>query len=247
MDIFKDTNFPWLAERTILLAPSGSFAYGTNTDSSDKDYKGICIPPIEFYLGLQSFNEFNTTGGKKYRNTKDDIDVTITHINKFVKDAIKGVPNNLELLFMQTNDYLKVTELGKMLINNRQLFLSKRVYKKYNGYAQSQIKKLSKPHSTHTIGTEARYDTKMFMHSIRLLTSAIEILETGNFHTYHPKRQLLLDCRNGKYSFSEAMELIQYYDQKLQVAYRTSSIPEEPDVSQINNLLISINKEALQL
>ena len=67
----------WLDERTILMAPTGSFAYGTNVESSDRDYKGICIPPIDCYLGLSSFKGYDNTGGNNFRNTKDDVDVTI--------------------------------------------------------------------------------------------------------------------------------------------------------------------------
>ncbi|GAA0339248.1 hypothetical protein GCM10008967_31950 [Bacillus carboniphilus] len=89
------SNIDWLEDRTIILAPTGSYAYGTNTETSDKDYKGVCIPPIDFYLGLNAFNEYNTTGGKNFKNTKDDIDINIIHINKFVKDAMHGVPNNI--------------------------------------------------------------------------------------------------------------------------------------------------------
>ena len=33
----------WLDERTILMAPTGSFAYGTNVESSDRDYKGKAV------------------------------------------------------------------------------------------------------------------------------------------------------------------------------------------------------------
>lgn len=52
----------WIRERMILLANTGSFAYGTNTEESDRDYKGICIPPIEYMLGLKHFNEYNSAG-----------------------------------------------------------------------------------------------------------------------------------------------------------------------------------------
>jgi len=41
----KQSKWEWLENRTIILSPVGSYAYGTNTDESDKDYKGICIPP----------------------------------------------------------------------------------------------------------------------------------------------------------------------------------------------------------
>lgn len=246
-----ETNLEWLEERTILLAPTGSYAYGTNTQDSDRDYKGICIPPIEYYLGLKSFNEYSDSGGKNFKNTKDDVDVTILHINKFVKDAMAGVPNSIELLFIESDQYLKISELGQMLIDNRHLFLSKQINAKFGGYAYSQMQKLKAKKSNGTgrqdLIQKYDYDTKFFMHSIRLLTNAIEILETGGFHTRHRDSKLLLDCRNGKYSFEEALELCSYYDGLLKQANLGSNLPERPDYNRINELLIDINKKALEI
>jgi len=136
-EVLQESNFPWLEDRTILLAVTGSHAYGTATEHSDKDYKGVCIPPIDYYLGLKMFNEYNKSGGKNWRNTKDDVDVTILHVNKFVHDAMLGVPNNIEILFVRSEDLLKVTPLGQKLIDNRHLFLSKQIRRKFGGYAYS--------------------------------------------------------------------------------------------------------------
>lgn len=238
-------NFPWLEERTILFAPFGSYAYGTNTEESDRDYKGICIPPIDYYFGLQSFNQYDNSSGKNFKNTKDDIDITFYHINKFVKDAMKGVPNNIELLFLRKMNYIKLTSLGQELINHRHLFLSKLIYKKFSGYANSQKLKLIKTNDQKQGAHE--YDTKLFMHTVRLLTSAIEILETGDFHTYRPNRVELMNCRNGRYSFNEALSMIAGYDEYLKTAYETSILPEKPDEEKINTLLIRLNLQGLEL
>lgn len=237
----EHSSFPWLEERTILLSVSGSYAYGTNVDTSDQDYKGICIPPIDYYFGLKGFNEFNSSGGKNFRNTKENIDITISHIVKFTRDAMKGVPNNIELLFMRDRDYVKLTDAGRKLIEARQLFLSKQIYAKFAGYARSQMEKLKKGCTS-----ESDYDFKTFMHSIRLLTSAIEILETGDFSTYRPNRKELLNCRLGKYTFSEAVKLMELYDDQLRNVYAISKLRDTPDEEAINHLLIEIHKDAFR-
>lgn len=245
------TNLTWLEERTIILSPTGSYAYGTNTAESDKDFKGVCIPPIDYYLGLESFNEYNTSGGKNFKNTKDDVDVNIIHINKFVKDAMQGVPNNIEILFVRPEDYLKVTPLGQYLIANRHLFLSQQIRKKFGGYAYSQIQKLKNKNSNGTgrqdLIEKFGYDTKFFMHSVRLLTSAIEILETGDFSTYRPNNNFLIDCRNGRYSFNEALEMVEHYDNLLKEVSEKSELPKTPDYKRINSMLMEINQKGLNL
>ncbi|RXZ77991.1 hypothetical protein EBB07_28440 [Paenibacillaceae bacterium] len=235
----------WLEERTIILAPTGSYAYGTNTKDSDRDYKGVCIPPVEYYLGLNSFNEYNSSGGKNFRNTKDDTDVNIIHINKFVKDAMSGVPNNIEILFLRPQDYMKLTFIGHQLINNRHLFLSKAIKHKFGGYAHSQIQKIKVKNSNGTgrqdLIEKHGYDTKFFSHAVRLLTSAIEILETGTFCTYRGNRELLLNCRDGKFTFDEALKMIEEYDNHLKTAYEKSDLPKTPDYEKVNKMLIDIN------
>ena len=247
----NQTNLPWLEERTIILAPTGSYAYGTNTEESDRDYKGVCIPPVDYYLGLESFNEYNNSGGKNFKNTKDDVDISIIHINKFAKDAMMGVPNNIEILFVRQEGYLKVTPLGQKLIDHRHLFLSKQIKKKFGGYAYSQLMKLKQKKSNgsarHELVQKYGYDTKFAMHSVRLLTSAIEILETEDFCTHRSNWKELLDIRHGKYSFDEIIEIIQQLDKDLHVALEKSKLPNVPDYHKINQLLIEINREGLEL
>ncbi|MFB1098651.1 DNA polymerase beta superfamily protein [Terribacillus sp. JSM ZJ617] len=245
----RSIDYDWLEERTIIMALTGSYAYGTNTEDSDKDYKGICIPPVNYFLGLESFNEYNSSGGKNFKNTKDDVDINIIHITKFVKDAMIGVPNNIEILFLNKDQYLKITEPGQQLIDNRHLFLSKAIQKKFGGYANSQIQKLKQRNVSRSGRQDLidlyGYDTKFFMHSVRLLTSAIEILETGDFSTFRPNRSFLLDCRKGAYTFGEAVELIELLDNDLKRAAEHSTLPEKPDYHAINQLLIRINSAAI--
>ena len=151
---------------------------------------------------------------------------------------------------MNKNQYIKITDLGQQLIDNRHLFLSKAIQKKFGGYAYSQIQKLRQRNAIRAGRQDLidlyGYDTKFFMHSVRLLTSAIEILETGDFSTYRPNRSFLIDCRNGKYTFGEAEDLIESLDNDLKQAAVHSVLPEKPDYNAINQLLVRINSAAIE-
>jgi hypothetical protein len=59
-DIFKSfhSNLSWLKNNTIYVALSGSHAYGTNIETSDLDYRGVCFGPKESYLGFQNNFDF---------------------------------------------------------------------------------------------------------------------------------------------------------------------------------------------
>ena len=188
---------------------------------------------------------------KNFKNTKDDVDVNILHINKFVKDAMQGVPGNIEVFFVNQEDYLKVTPLGQILIDNRHLFLSQQLQKKYAGYAQSQFQKMKKSQSfgigRQDLVENFGYDTKFFMHTIRLLTSGIEIAETCDHSTYRPNLELLLRCRKGDFTFDEAIEMVEMYDNQLKISFGKTALPLNADYDKINKLLMDINREALGL
>lgn len=246
-------NVKWLEDRTILFTKYGSHIYGTNTPESDLDFKGVAIPPKEYLLGLQSINEYNKSGGKNFgeRNTKDDVDLVIMALNKFVSDAIKGVPNNMDILFCRDEDIIYMDDFGKELRDIRKEFLSKRIFNKFSGYALSQKHKLEVK-KNHGVGRielvdEFGYDTKFAMHSLRLLYSAIEILETHNYCSYRPEeqRKLLLEVRSGKYTMDEVFDMFEKLDLKLKELYETSTLRLEPDYNKINNWLIDVNERAL--
>jgi hypothetical protein len=86
------------------------------------------------------------------------------------------------------------------------------------------------------------------MHTIRLQTSGIEIMETADFSTFRPNRQLLLDSRKGKYTLEEALEMVDMLDKQLEEAHEKCTIlPATPDYNKINELLINLNERALYL
>jgi hypothetical protein len=126
-------NLKWLADRTIFLSVHGSVAYGTNTPTSDLDIKGICIPPKNYILGFTDHFE---------QAEQKEPDMVVYDIKKFMKLAAQGNPTVLEVLFTDPEFWIKVTPEGQKLIDNRNLFLSKKVKFTFSGYAFSQLKRL---------------------------------------------------------------------------------------------------------
>ena len=131
-------NLGWLADRTILFGKAGSHSYGLNTPESDNDYKGIAVAPREYYLGI--LNHFEQVERKPQN---DDTEFVIYDVRKFCQLASNANPNILELLYLEPEDYLVVSPVGKKLIDNRDMFLSKKVLFTYLGYSRAQIKKAS--------------------------------------------------------------------------------------------------------
>jgi predicted nucleotidyltransferase len=130
---FEKSNLKWLEDNTIFLCVHGSNAYGTNTPESDIDIRGIVIPPKEYYFGFN--NNFEQAQFK-------DSDITIFGLTKFFQLAANANPNVLELLFVGDDEIIKTSSLAKKLIDNRHLFISKRIRYSMEGYAHAQLKRL---------------------------------------------------------------------------------------------------------
>lgn len=244
----QSEDYPWLEHATILFGPRGSRAHGTNTEESDFDYAGIVIPPKSYYLGLDSFNGFDTTGGKNFKSTFDTKDVTITHINKFVKEAMTGDPNVLDLLFLDPDQIIYKTHLGQMLIDHRHLFLSQHLKTRYAGFARNQMSRMEKTMSVvPELARDASYDTKAFMTGIRLMTSVIDILITGDYTTRRPNADVLLRCRNREFTYQQALDMYKDCDDLLAIAGRNTALPKTVDRQKIDKLLIEINEHGLAL
>jgi predicted nucleotidyltransferase len=246
--MFEDTNLPWLDKNTILLAYAGSTSYGTTTEDSDTDFRGIAIPPFRYYYGLENFEAYHSPEGA-------ETDTVVYSLQKYANLALQNNPNVLEILFTDPSHFKIVTGYGQELINIRHQFLSKQFFQRTNGYARAQYHEMiqngGKPN--HGQGNPKRmaqrekygFDLKAASHLIRLVSEGIEVLETGNLTVLRPERELLVDIKTGKYKFEEVMEMYQELDARLLVAYEKSELPEKPNFHNINHFIIQLAKEFL--
>lgn len=132
-DKFK-SNMPWLDARTIFLTKHGSQAYGTSTPTSDLDIKGVAVPPREYFLGFtQRFEQAEAS---------EPYDLVVYDLRKFMKMAADCNPNICEVLWTDAADHLLVAPGAEILLDNRDLFLSKKARFTFAGYAHSQLKRI---------------------------------------------------------------------------------------------------------
>ena len=120
-----------IAEKNLIYKVLvGSHAYGTNLPTSDKDYAGVFIPPIEYYFGVQAFDLLNE---------QKENDKAYYSLRKFVHLALQNNPNVLEILFVDDSKLLKYEPSFELIKEYRDKFLSQRCLKTYMGYAQAQL------------------------------------------------------------------------------------------------------------
>ncbi|WP_051889566.1 nucleotidyltransferase domain-containing protein [Lysinibacillus sphaericus] len=115
----------------------------------------------------------------------------------------------------------------------------------YGGYAKSQAQKMKQLNSNGSARSELvkkyGYDTKFYMHTVRLLEMAIEILTYGLLTVKRKDYARLLSLREGIHTLDDALDHIESLEQRLKIAYEESTLPEQPNFELINNWLVDFN------
>lgn len=316
-----------LGSKIILLTLGGSHAYGTDIETSDVDIRGCALNSKDEILTNKNFEQF----------VNEDTDTTIYSFNKLIHLLMNVNPNTCELLGNKPEHYLYLSPIGKELINNRHLFLSKKCIHSFGGYANAQLRRLdnkaarlvsqseqeqhilkSIEHASVTFkeryferdddaiklyidkSDREEYDTEIFMdvnlthyplrdyksmwsdmntivkeyakigkrnqnaiehgklskhmmHLIRLYLMCLDILNDGEIITYREKdHDFLMEIRNGKYlddnrqPTAEFFDIVDDLESKLDVAKRTTSLPDNPDYKKINEFVASVNERVVR-
>lgn len=125
----KDKN---LGNNIIILTLGGSHAYGMDKEGSDLDVRGIALNPKEDILLGNDFEQVVDV----------DTDTTIYSFNKMLALLAKCNPNTIEELGCLPKHYLIITDIGKELLDNRKMFLSKICIHTFGNYAGSQLRRM---------------------------------------------------------------------------------------------------------
>ena len=121
-----------LNKNIILFGIGGSRAYGTSTNNSDWDWRGCALNSKEEILTNKNFDQFVNEG----------TDTTIYSFNKLVSLLSNTNPNTIELMGLKPEHYLYLHPIGKELLDNAHLFLSKRAIHSFGGYANQQLRRM---------------------------------------------------------------------------------------------------------
>ena len=109
----------------------GSHAYGTNLPTSDTDYSGIYIQPLDDLLGFGFRDQVN--------DSKNDI--VYYEIKRFLELLSSNNPTVLELLNTPEDCVVYKHTVMDMILENKEKFITKNCRNSFGGYARQQISK----------------------------------------------------------------------------------------------------------
>lgn len=143
-----------LENNIILIGLGGSYAYGTQKEdgTSDIDIRGIASNTKKDILTCDDFEQV----------VDSSTDTTIYSLNKMISLLTGCNPNVIEILGLKPEHYIYLNDIGKELLDNKSLFLSKKAAASFGGYATAQLRRLDnksartlkdEEHQKHVLGS----------------------------------------------------------------------------------------------
>jgi predicted nucleotidyltransferase len=238
---------------TILLAYRGSIAHGMYvppekpTSIDDKDLMGVCVPGPAVYFGLNGFEQREV----KYR----EWDSVVYEARKFVRLLVGQNPNVMSLLWNEPKYFLSVAPAGQLLLDNRQVFVSRKAYHSFTGYAYAQLKKMTHLAFQGYMGDKRKqlvekfgYDTKNAAHLIRLLRMGIEFLREGVLYVDRGvigDAPNLLSIKNGEWTLEQVKAEADRLFKRAETAYDECKLPRAVDTEKADALCQEIVRMGL--
>jgi predicted nucleotidyltransferase len=143
-----------LRPHTHLLAVAGSRAHGLSHPESDVDLKGVAVPPLAVFFGVNTsfeqaddaaemavFTDLLTPAEQAIvQHTK--LEGSVFGLQKLSRLAADCNPHVLEALFCRDEEVRLATPVGRALRKGAHRFLSRRARHSFGGYASAQLKRI---------------------------------------------------------------------------------------------------------
>lgn len=236
----------------------GSVAYGCQDPiKSDFDIYSFCIPPKEIIFPHLSGAIFGfDTNINKFEQwqqphitsqSQKEYDITSYSIVKFFRLAANCTPNVIDSLYVPVECILHSTKIGQIVRENRKLFLSKKAWHTYKGYAFQQLSAAkNKKFENSKRGIDVQkygYSLKHAYHIVRLISQIEQLLREGDMDLRRDKEHYKA-IRAGMFTLEEIQQWFSEKEKTLEKLYNESTaIPHKIQEDRIKQLLIDCLEE----
>lgn len=252
---------PWLPSNVHYLTMMGSVAYAVSSDTSDMDIYGFCLPPKEivfphlageiFGFGTQKkrFNQWqqhHINDPCAMQGKGRQYDLTVYNVVDYFNLLMQNNPNMVDSIFTPDNCVLHITRIGTMVREKRRLFLHKKCWHTFKGYAYAQMKKIRNKERESSARRELiekfGYDTKFAYHLVRLMNEVEQIMVEHDLDLTRNREQLK-EIRNGGWTETQLEEYFAKKEVSLEEVYNKSTLRWGPDEPAIKELLLNVLEE----
>lgn len=228
----------------------GSHAYGVEGNESDLDIYGFCIPPLDmifphlkgeipgFGNQIQRFNQWQQHHVKMDGKS---LDFNIYSIISYFQLCMDGNPNMIDSLFTPPNCATKLTAIANYVKENRRLFLSKKTWHTFKGFAYSQLHKMqnkSPEGKRQDLIEKYGYDVKFAYHLVRLMLEVEQILTEGDLDL-RQNSKVIASVKRGEWEIDAVKAFFNDKEKALESVYLNSTIPHKPDQDKIKQVLLN--------
>ena len=235
---------------------TGSEAYGMSSGCSDVDVYGFCIPPkrivfphtVGYIAGFgtkpQGFDQWQ----KHHINDQEarkEYDFTIFSIVKYFQLTMMCNPNMIDTLFVPQRCVIYASGIGRLVRENRKIFLNKKAWHTFKGYSYAQVKKMNDKNpegKRKEIIDKFGYDVKYASHIVRLLCEIEQILIEQNLDLERNSEQLK-SIRRGEWTKEQVEDYFAKKEASLELTYANSKLPHTPREAEVKQLLINCLEE----
>jgi hypothetical protein len=116
----------------IFETVHGSRAYGLDTETSDRDLRGVFVPPPVAFHGFRETPE----------QIEPEAERVLFEIRKFFRLAAACNPTVIEILFTDPADHVTVSPEGRRLLDRRSEFLSRLAGDSFGKYGLAQLQQI---------------------------------------------------------------------------------------------------------
>jgi len=252
----------YVKDTTIYECLMGSVSYGCSSDTSDCDVYSFCIPPKDIifphlqgvilgydtqYNQFEQYQQHHIQSEQEMGGKGREYDITIYNIVKYFKLCADCNPNMIDSLFVPQTSILTISKIGQMVREKRHIFLSKKAWHSFKGYAYSQLHKAKgknpeKDSKRDKLRQEFGWDVKYLYHVFRLIDEVEQILELGDIDLQRGKEKMKA-IRRGEVSLEEVESWFQIKEKELEKLYHISELPHSPRYKEIKELLMNCLEE----
>lgn len=245
------------SKNLILLATAGSAVLGMSSADSDSDEMGVYIEHIKDFVGLSTEDTVvyrtavDRTGKVDAPSEAADIDLTLYGLRKFIKLALGGNPNLVNILFTPESLCPVQTVVGRQLQELRGAILSKHAVKAFFGYMNSRRMRMANRSGNRNPARQALiaangFDTKEALHLYRLSIQCRQLVKTGSIILPCNKEDTAMYKKvlNGHYTMRDVLSIVDNVERDINESLPDSNLPDNPNYEEVEQWMLEVYRNA---